>query len=389
MEVKTPRALRRDMQNMAKKQKRLLENRQKEIEQIKTDLDGEKTYLRVEHYKNIDDIRDQNRSEINDLILKKEEKLDHIQNEMKNTQDFLKSEEESLIVNHRDQMDKVKLSLNERLIENQDRSQETIENHLDYSRDRVQEQRLHAHNEIIKSKYATDLQVNKAHQDNSQLVRGLTSEQKKQVSRLESDQRSEQKRLVLEHKKNLLEQQSNQSREAQTKAQIHQDEMSFAANHRETILKQEQTRFESKYKALVDEHEVVLDRLKKTFESEINQHKEIHKDELRSKKVREDDDFYSEGDIAPKIKEFGSHYDISMKVPEHEKDMYNISGDKRKIILSFSRKHFDDVRSDDSVLTTRRTESLTKTFNVGEIIDPNIVKKTYDNGILTFKLAKA
>lgn len=101
------------------------------------------------------------------------------------------------------------------------------------------------------------------------------------------------------------------------------------------------------------------------------------------------DPFYQNSSIKPSVEDKGDSYQISIKVPDHEKDRYLLSGHERTLTLSFSREFQHDNKEENNVSKTRRVESYNQSFFVPEIVKANSVSKNYDNGKLTFNIKKA
>lgn len=103
------------------------------------------------------------------------------------------------------------------------------------------------------------------------------------------------------------------------------------------------------------------------------------------------DSFYNMLTLEPKIKDTEKHYIISLKIPEFEQQDVQISTHKRKIHLNLSRRYNEKVKDtqNSSTYKTKRSEILTKDFEVPSIVENQEIQRKYENGILSFLIKKA
>ena len=89
------------------------------------------------------------------------------------------------------------------------------------------------------------------------------------------------------------------------------------------------------------------------------------------------------------IRDYGEFYEVTLDVPEHEKDNVRLTADKRKLTISMSRR-FDGQTTDvyGDINKTKRTETYTKKLHVADLVDKKDVTSKYENGMLIFRIAK-
>ena len=152
---------------------------------------------------------------------------------------------------------------------------------------------------------------------------------------------------------------------------------------------QEQALFEKKFNDLQQNNEKLITKLLGRKEKIIQK---LRNEVLESYKLdaqKSDDPFYTVTGLEPKIEQENDHYLIHLEVDEENASEVELNGHKRELTLSLNRRFENTDDSNGAVEKVKRVETLTRSFNVDQIIDENKVEKSYQDGVLTFKVMKA
>ena len=150
-----------------------------------------------------------------------------------------------------------------------------------------------------------------------------------------------------------------------------------------------QALFEKKFQELQKNNEKLLKKLiaKKSeiIQNLRNEVLETHK--LDSQKVG--DPFYAVTGLDPIVEKGPDHYLIHLEVSEENASEMELNGHKRDITLSLNRRFENTTKEDGGQEKLKRVETLTRSFSVDQIINENEIEKSYNDGMLTFKVMLA
>ena len=104
---------------------------------------------------------------------------------------------------------------------------------------------------------------------------------------------------------------------------------------------------------------------------------------------KSDDQFYRIETLTPTVVENEKEYQVSLKVPEHEKENVHLSAHGRGVKMTLTRKFSDSIDQEDgSTSRSTRTELFSKEFPSKDILNPKVVSQKYEDGVLTYKISK-
>lgn len=255
-------------------------------------------------------------------------------------------------------------------------------------------------NEFTKLKSETDLSL-LLERDNAKNL--IESENKKTAGILEVNSKDflrKKRERGLEYSKNLsfLEQeQSTFMNKLKNKNMIekvsagerHKGLMLKEDEYQKNLLEQRKSAFKLKYDQMVKSQEDLLNGISKRNINEIEGLKKSYEAEKKQLNDKSVDKFYRVLTLNPILKENPDSYEVSIKVPQHERDMVNLTGDTRSILVTQTRR-FSDKTIDENGDTnsTSKSEVFSKRFTVPDIIDAKKLNKKYENGTLTYFLPK-
>jgi HSP20 family molecular chaperone IbpA len=111
--------------------------------------------------------------------------------------------------------------------------------------------------------------------------------------------------------------------------------------------------------------------------------------ELAAHETRKDDPFYQLHRVNAKLDDEGTHYVVSVTVPEHEQDSVRLTNHNGQFTLSGARRSQSTVRDEDGRHSTSSSyQSYTESFPAANRVDMSRMTREYANGQLTFRVPK-
>lgn len=378
-----------ELKKLAKKQRSLMSSKQNEIKNINKIYDEKIKLTKNDNLIKLENEKGKLQEEISQAINHKDQKLKEARDHLSQTQQFLSKEENQLKSIHNDKINKIKKDNTLLMQETAQSSQELAGKSQEKLKDTLSDLNMQTKQAIETSRHNSKMMIDKIHHQTNNKVIAATQQKQETLRKLDKNFVMAESKANKLNEDSLTELNEKHQLEEKQRTQIHKDKMALSEKYNKDLTLQERNNFQIRYDKMIKEHTNVMSRLKDTLSKEINNFKLKHAKKLNNQKIKQEDPFYKATVIEPTISEDKDYYFFSVKSPEHEKDQFTISGHKREIKISFARKHFDNASSKEESYSTRRTESLTKTFAVKEIVDARNVKQSYKDGILTFRIDKA
>jgi HSP20 family molecular chaperone IbpA len=376
--------------NLKRRQGELVKAKEVEIKQIKESYNAEARYARQSGLEKVDQQRFNNQALLDKSIIQKNEKLEEVRDSIMSTQEFLAEEEKKLKETSKLQQSSIRQSGQERISELKyqaftasEKSNQELNESLGQIKEQSDRAITESEQEAKQRQKESDASIN-IKVSNNQIKNERT------LHGIHETANQQQDALHKTYQEELKLQKEKQDTQRVDLDKIHLDKMKTTSSHQQDSLIMKQESFKEKFAHMTDEHKAVIDRLTKAFDKQVNDISMAHHEKVSLAQTKANDSFYRNKLIEPQITEDATSYTLSLNIPEHEKDQFVISAHKRNIKLSFFRNYDDSVYEQAGTKhSTKRTESLTRTFDVAAIVDPNKVTKTYQDNMLSFKIAKA
>lgn len=170
---------------------------------------------------------------------------------------------------------------------------------------------------------------------------------------------------------------------------IYEREFKYAKNQHDEVLKAEQRSFAQKFSVLKKEHEDFFKHITDKNGAEIQSLIENQSKAKAALNNRSDDPFYNTSLLHPEVEDKIDHYLIRIKVPEYEERNVILSGHNRQVKITHGRTAESKVAlPDGSTNKSSRNETFLKEFNLPDLINSADISRKYQDGILSFKIAK-
>lgn len=336
------------------------------------------------------EIQGMNDHKVLGAIQDKENRLNDLKVNLKGEETRLAKERELLALNNSAKVQQLNVNHENKFRENFDRAEEKTKklNHL--SIEQTKDLNAKSDRSLSDLQYKTKLKLDTAsHKQDTKLQRN-SQELGEALERKKVEYSTLVSRAGMEHQRKLNELNSKNTSEIKEKEKISKNSELVKTEHEAELIKQKTASFKQKIKNLDDEHKKVFDLIKTRYDKELDSLVQNHSKDKASVMNKATDSFYSVERMTPVIVDNIDHYQISIKTPEHEKENYVLSVNKRKIKLSMTRRmeeRIDGVNG--NVDNTRKSEAYTKELKVADIMDNHKITQKWADGMLTYKVLKA
>jgi HSP20 family molecular chaperone IbpA len=318
-----------------------------------------------------------------------EDKLNNYKENLEKTQKSISQEENALRSDHSQKMESFKDQYLGNLHEqfrsandNQEAVQQQTQNSLQAITDKARAEKNHLDSTARAEINALSSEYNQ---------KGIATESEYRAT-LDNDIRSHQADINLQKTelKKVMDKNTEQNKRLEVeKSKVQTDEVTYLDNHQKDILNQKQSDFKIRYENLVKEHESLLTELKTHFAADVKKMVESTSGQKKIIANRADDQFYRVETLNPVITETEKEYQVSLAVPEHEKENVHLSVHGRGVKMTLTRKFTDSIEDKDgSTNKSTRNELFSKDFPSKDILNQKSVAQKYEDGVLTYKILK-
>ena len=170
---------------------------------------------------------------------------------------------------------------------------------------------------------------------------------------------------------------------------VQDDQIKFLDQYQANLLKQKQEDFQIRYQQLSAQHQEILDALKAKLNKTTQEAIEANAKEKQAIKDMGDDPFYQLEILKPQLSEDSKNYYIHLEVPPREKEDVHLMAHGREIRITMSKKYTSSLEAEDGSLNrTAKTQLYSKEFSTKDILNAKQISQKYENGVLSFKVAK-
>lgn len=265
--------------------------------------------------------------------------------------------------------------------------------------------------ELADLKRRNQMEVNRAHRDGHKLVEDVKDAYWHQTNELDKDSRKrtqsqqmsasaamstiennyklEEKlaREGFEHKKRVLqERRDNYLDKATVEADTLQKKVD--ENFKTSAKTLEKTRGEALTKHTDQVHKELAYR-RTQGERQLAALNQAHAKSVSSHANRASDPFYRVHTIDAQVKNSETECVVTIAVPDHEKETVRLTLQADGLCVTGSRRYEDKMKTDDGrKVTTNAFQSYTETFPVTGKLEMKKMTRSYDDGVLTFRIPK-
>lgn len=384
LSIQNARIHQKKIQNLIKEQKN-------EIEKIKNNHQKIKNNTEVENNRDIASLQLRNEEEKINKIKKHEEILEDLQKNLDRVKKVTDKELRQVRTNHDSRIN------DEKTLFEQDLRNLKEKNAL-----RAEEATAESNGvlrRINKNLERERSELNKNAKSELSLEKGISERQKelkakeyRRAELIQSDNFNKALRKQTFNNNKILRKGENKFKNTlETRQNYHEDTLKNQEVTNNSRRLKNQEVFENRYQKSLTDNESMLqkmlgkkDRLIHKLQKELKTEKDL---ELSKK----DDQFYSMGKLKLTIKELNDKKGYEIKIPVNKEEAKNVDfkAEKRELRFTMQRSHKFHTKDNNEFNSVNRLETYVRKVPVEDIIDPTTIKKSYKDGVLTFRIGLA
>lgn len=364
----------------------LTEKHQNELEKIKLGHEQRKQILKDQQRDQIADIRIEHERDMLNAANKSEKALEKMREGLKVVKSKTEKKTDEIQKNYDSQIESTKSQYKQELAAQRMNRQLQLEEMNDQANAEMKRLRRKLETEeskirnqatgdkrTLKAKSQTELSMNKEiyHQ------KKIAAEDK--YLRALSRQKSENAKVLASEEKKFHKAMENKTSNFQREIKRIQKDGEFKKTSA-------QTAFEKSFAKVLAKNEEQIAGLRAKKESIIQKLKneiiEAHKIDAS----KASDPFYVASSLEPDIQKADDHYVISLELSEDDAKNLMLNGHKRDLTLALNRRFENTVSEEGATEKVKKIETMTRKFNVENIIDPSKIEKSYSDGVVSFKV---
>lgn len=378
------------LKGLVNRQRNLVAAKEREIENVRNYFDAKKEADRLTGQKELLEVRDANQQEILAALDHKTTRLEDMRTSLK--KDFDRLESERAILAEQDALEK-EASIARMNDEQASIAEDTMQRSREIGQKANQEiAELQKENQFqlaqasINARNKYDAQV-QAHDAN---LADRMREQRVQVATREIEHKQKLNQLQSEFEKDSVNITRSNVADKTKKEQLYLKELRTQEDQYNYLLKEKQKQFEQKYANLESEHNTIIKRTEDRFKEQLVELSQKYSSIRDTAASRAEDPFYNLNRLNHTVENTPDAYLVHVEVPEHEADSVLLSGHKRSMKLTLNRRYSERLDGKEGYVDiNKRSETFTQEFPVADIIDGKEISRKYEDGVLTFRVAKA
>ncbi len=197
------------------------------------------------------------------------------------------------------------------------------------------------------------------------------------MNRLVDDQKREFEQIDRKHKQDLLDLDQRFKTEAQRNSGF----------YKEALLSR-QKEYENAQNKSLEAFSAHIQLEKENMVKSLEKEKREALDTVGKYRNQQNDPFYRLNKATAQVSETDTHYFIKAEVPEHEKDNVKLFVHDDKAVIQGHRKFQDEINEPEGRLNTSNYQTFRQEIPLERPVHEKLVKRTWENGILTLKIPK-
>lgn len=374
---------------MNKEQNRLIQAKEKEIEGLKKFYNTKKDMLVGDNEAELIKLRTKNLEKVDTAQEKYSQKLEKYKTDSKELKDRLEAEKQQLTQVQRSQLNHAyeamkqeselkKLDAHKHFIETDAKTQWEIEKfNADSKRDVLRSK--------LQAKALLDDNVRRQKFELKKMENAHRLKSSGHLDNFREKVRAEEK----EHRDTLVDLKRKNIIETQQLRRINQDQIDKAKRQYDEKLTEKQRVMDRNLYIEQRKHDRTMARVKAKLSRELQNVIAFYSQEKESYINKKDDSFYRVAKLEPTLKDRGDHYLVEVSIPKYEKENIHLSARDRRVKVTLARRFEETLPQGDNVShKVKRTELMEKELHTADILDPLGVTQKFENGVLSFKVAK-
>lgn len=377
------------LKKLLRKQRGEMRSREVEVDNAKKITERALENERYQGVFRLTELQDRNKAQLVGETKESEKKLLSLKKNLDDTKLKLSNEEENLKLRNSERIQNINDAHSLKARDIFESKQDEIKDINFTVNEKIKDIRNKTNQSLTKIRHQNRVKIDKEEYETSLKASQMQDGQSLALKRMEDYYLLRSKQQQREHQTKLNEQQLKNTTEFKIKKRIHKDKSEATKRHYNELIKSEKSAFEEKYKNIVADHKKILERLKNIFKKEYNQTVSKYSEKHKASESRNHDKFYTLSTIEPQLREDKNFYYIDIKTPPHEKDNYQVSAYDRKVKVLFNRRSEERLEEGQEVVTSNKSEVITREFAVKDIVNDRNLTQSYQKGVLSYRLPKA
>lgn len=378
------------LKGLVNRQRNLVVAKERELENVRNYYDAKKEADRLSGQKEVIEIQDANQKEILAAIDHKTTRLEDMRTSLQ--KDLGRLENERAILSQQDALEK-EASIARMNDEQAAVSEEALERSREIGQKANQEiAELQKESQFQLAQASVDARnkYDKQIQAHDASLADKMREQRVQVATREIEHNQKLNQLKSEFERNAVNVTRTSAADKVKKEQLHLKELKTQEDQYNYLLNEKRKQFEQKFAHLEKEHNTIIQRTESRFKQQLEELSKKYSSIRDATVSRAEDPFYNLNRLNHRLENTPDAYLVHVEVPEHEAESVLLSGHKRSMKLTLNRRYSERLDGKDGYVDiNKRSETFTQEFPVTEIIDDKEISRKYENGVLTFRVAKA
>lgn len=378
----------RQLEKLNDSQRNLISSREKEINKLDKMYEERKAHERYNGEAELLDIRDHHEAEIAEQLVQKQERLSNIKTSFDESKRKLDQEQQLLSKNNQEKIQDLNTVYENKYNDTFEKVNSIAADINTDTQDTIRRLETENLERISQATFNNKIQADEKSIENDRKLMGQEKTHQIQQKSAEKSYARKNAELMMEHESELLNQNYKLKSQRKELENIQTAEMqNMTAQHKDLLI-QEDKSFKEKYQNISKEHQSILDRIKSKFTNQINS---LINSQMKFKANIENKDengFYSITALEPEIIKLDGAYQISLEVPEYEKENVRLTAQGRNLAITLTRKFSDSVQAEDGTRNqSSRSEVFSKKIPTEDLLNSKEVTQSYNDGVLTFNVA--
>lgn len=378
-----------ELKRLENSRKHLLMSKEAELKSIKQGLDSQIEDVKVTNDQKLQELKAKQDTEKLSSLQKHQDQLEGHKNDLQQTVKILDTQKKQLILANEMQKgsinDSFQTNMNQKMIEQEDALSQ-IDQDAKLKAHKIEAQ---ANQFVRESTYGAQDKMLEITQQNEAKFRKAAVDHQKAINQKELENYANIVGKKIDHEQNLSKFKMKSMIEAQQVKEIHTSTMDREKKMFIQHMQDQREAFKGKLNALTASHEKTYAKVAEQFTKELDQMTQSHASKKRTIASKQLDTFYHVTTVKPTVTDMPKQYLVSLNIPEHEKEGVKINVNDRDIRIHLSRNFKDEFVDDKGgVNKSQRTEIVTKTLTVKDLMDQSKATSSYKDGVLTFTIPK-
>lgn len=379
-----------ELKSLGQKLDRQIKSKEQEIKSVEKEYQGRKENVQVEQENNLQQMIQNNNNKMLSESRDYEDKISNYRDKLKTIENAIDKQESNLRGENANKIQNVRRELLTTLNEEETRLSEAQQSAQAQTKIKILDLNAKQREDKSRIEQQAFLDIQKYSNEHNQRIKKTENAQSKEMKDLVRQSETQKFQKLAELDKVQKQEIKKNTKINEEYEKVGAGALEFQKQFQQNQMEQLSKDFKTRYEIMQKNHTQTLSDLKTKFDEEVT--KKVQKNssirEVFEKKL--EDPFYRVSVLRPKTTQGENEVSVSLPISEFEKDNVHLSTNARSVKITLNRNYSDKLMEEGNTLNkSTRSELFSKEFQVADILDARNITKTYNDGILTFKILKA